>query len=102
MQKFTLFDCSTEDLKTNILLGWMRRMITQSVGTFKRIAAYLLLATIPMMLLFTTGCGSKPQEVTNDPAFGNFVSVVGTWKTKVPLRLVEIEKELYLVYGGQA
>jgi len=77
-------------------------MITQSVGTFKRINAYLLLATIPMMLLFTTGCGSKPQEVTNDPAFGNFVSVVGTWNTKVPLRLVEIEKKLYLVYGDQA
>src|SRR5687768_9864962 len=44
-----------------------------------------------------------PKDVTNDPAFGDFTSVVGTWKTKVPLRLVEIEfrgdKKLYLVYG---
>jgi hypothetical protein len=46
-----------------------------------------------------------PKDVTNDPAFGDFTSVVGTWKTKVPLRLVEIEfrgdKKLYLVYGDQ-
>jgi hypothetical protein len=80
----------------------MRRMIIQSIATFKRMLACSLLAAIPMMLLFTTGCGSKPQDVTNDPAFGNFASVVGPWKTKVPLRLVETEKELYLVYGDQA
>src|SRR5437016_5930684 len=55
-----------------------------------------------LLLLFFTGCGSKPKNVTNDPAFGNFASIVGTWKTKVPLRLVEIEKKLYLVYGDQS
>jgi hypothetical protein len=41
------------------------------------------------------------KDVTNDPAFGDFPSVVGTWRTKIPLRLVEIDKnkKLYLVYG---
>jgi len=72
------------------------------VGKFKRIFAHPLLAALPLLLLFTAGCGSKPQDVTNDPAFGNFVSVVGGWKTKVPLRLVDIEQKLYLVYGDQA
>jgi hypothetical protein len=60
-----------------------------------------VLAPIPLLFLFTAGCGSKPQDVTNDPAFGNFASVVGTWKTKVPLRLLQIQKEMYLVYGDQ-
>jgi hypothetical protein len=68
----------------------------------KRIAAHPLLAAVPLLLFFIAGCGSKPQDVTNDPAFGNFSSVVGTWKTKVPLRLVEIKNELYLINGDQA
>lgn len=55
-----------------------------------------------LLLLSFTGCGSKPKDVTNDPSFGNFASVVGTWKTKVPLRLVEIQKQLYLVHGDQS
>jgi hypothetical protein len=58
-------------------------------------------ALVLLVLLSSTGCGSKPKDVTNDPAFGNFASIVGPWKTKVPLRLVEIEKKLYLVYGDQ-
>lgn len=77
-------------------------MNTEFVSKCKSIVTRPLLVAIAMLLLFGTGCGSKPQDVTNDSAFGNFASVVGTWKTKVPLRLVEIEKALYLVYGDQA
>ena len=84
------------------MLAAMSRMITQSIGIFQKIVVYPLLAAIPMMLFFTSGCGSKPQDVTNDTGFGNFASVVGSWKTKVPLRFVEMEKKLYLVYGDQA
>jgi hypothetical protein len=39
--------------------------------------------------LFSAGCAVKPQDVTHDPSFGNFQAVLGTWKSKVPLRLVQ-------------
>jgi hypothetical protein len=39
------------------------------------------------------------ERWTNDPSYGNFGAVIGTWKTKVPLRLVDIKERLYLVYG---
>src|SRR5690349_4788584 len=61
-----------------------------------------LVAAIPLLLLLSRGCGSKLQDVTSDPAFGNFKAVVGAWKTKIPLRLVEIEKKLYLVSGDKS
>lgn len=35
-------------------------------------------------------------DVTNDPSYGNFSSVVGTWKTKTPFTLTIIDKELRL------
>jgi hypothetical protein len=59
----------------------------------------ILLSVIAFGFALSAGCGQPPKDVTADPAFGNFESVVGTWKTKVPLRLVEIRKQLYLVYG---
>ena len=37
------------------------------------------------------------QDVTNDPAFGNFAPVIGTWKSKVPLRLYKDGSTLYLM-----
>src|SRR5436853_7571425 len=81
----------------------MNRMPAQRVlSTFERMIVHPLVAAIPLLLLLSGGCGSKPQDVTNDPAFGNFASVVGTWKTKVPLRLVEIEKKPYLLCDDQA
>jgi hypothetical protein len=59
----------------------------------------ILLSTIVFAFALSAGCDQPPKDVTTDPAFGNFESVVGTWKTKVPLRLVEIRKQLYLFYG---
>src|SRR5690349_7114924 len=48
------------------------------------------------LVCFATGC-SRPQDVTNDPSYGNFKVAVGTWKSKVPLILCELDKRLYLV-----
>jgi hypothetical protein len=39
-------------------------------------------------LLLSVGC-SKPQDVTHDPAYGKFGAVMGTWKTKAPMQLLE-------------
>ena len=61
----------------------------------------LPLAVVSLALALATGCDSGPKDVTSDPAFGDFKSVVGAWQTRVPLRLVEIGKELYLVFGDQ-
>ena len=68
----------------------------------KKISTNKVLVATVALLLLTAVCGSKPKDVTNDPDFGDFKSVVGTWKTKVPLRLVEIEKKLYLDKAGQS
>jgi hypothetical protein len=42
------------------------------------------------------GC-SKPKDVTKDPSYGNFTNAVGTWKTKIPLSLQEMDKRIYLL-----
>jgi len=65
----------------------------------------LFLCAPALLLVFSVGC-TKTSDVTNDPNFGKFKSVVGVWKTKFPLHLVEIEKKLYLstdleIYSGQ-
>ena len=49
-----------------------------------------------LLILLVPGC-SKPQDVTNDPKYGNFKTAVGTWKNKVPLTLREQDKRLYLL-----
>ena len=82
--------CSSETRVRTVIAIWLASIRSR------------VLAPVALLLLFTAGCGSKPQDVTNDPAFGNFASVVGTWRTKVPVRLVEIQKEMYLVYGDQS
>jgi hypothetical protein len=56
----------------------------------------LLIAT----LLPSAGCGSAPQDVTRDPAYGNFGAVMGTWKTKAPIQLVECS-EVNIVGGDR-
>ena len=68
------------------------------LGLRHRILAHAL--CFALAFTFTSGC-SKPKDVTNDLGFGNFNSVLGIWKTKVPLRLVETEKTTYLIYGEQ-
>ena len=57
----------------------------------------LLAISLGILVLPVPGCGPRDQDVTNDPAFGDFRSVVGIWRAKVPLRLVERDKMLYLV-----
>lgn len=80
----------------------MIRMIAQPTSsTLGRVRTLVMLLAFPLLILPIAGCDSKPQDVTNDPAFGNFSSVVGTWKTKVPMRLVEIQKKLYLLLGDR-
>ncbi len=69
---------------------------------------------IPRLVMFASifglasisgGCKDQKTDVTKDSSYGNFSSVVGTWKTKVPLYLLEIDKTLYLdtrsaLFGG--
>jgi hypothetical protein len=56
-------------------------------------------------LLLSVGC-SKPQDVTHDPAYGKFGAIMGTWKTKAPIQLVECSEvniagdNRFLVLGG--
>ena len=68
----------------------------------------IVAVALSLAVLLSLGCDSKSRgsgvkDVKNDPAFGDFTSVVGMWKTKTPLRLVEIEfrgdKILCLVNG---
>jgi hypothetical protein len=47
-------------------------------------------------------CDTGWTDVTRDPSFGDFAPVMGSWKTKVPLRLVEIKNDLHLVWGEAA
>ncbi|HVU28202.1 MAG TPA: hypothetical protein VHG71_10775 [Verrucomicrobiae bacterium] len=68
----------------------------------KALTTIIILAFLFAALILATTLGDKTKDVTADPNFGDFKSVVGTWKTKIPLRLVEIQKELHLVYGDQA
>lgn len=37
------------------------------------------------------------QDVTNDPSFGQFAPLLGTWKNKVPLQIGEIQGKPHLV-----
>lgn len=46
------------------------------------------------VVLALTGCDTSgvkygDRDVSNDPTYGNFSAVVGTWKSKVPLYLVK-------------
>ena len=43
--------------------------------------------------LLLVGCSGKRQDVTHDPAFGNFGAVMGTWKAKAPMQLVQVPVE---------
>jgi hypothetical protein len=54
-------------------------------------------------LLLAMGCGGDfgTKDVTNDPAYGDFRNVVGTWETKSPLWLKESKNTLYLETSGE-
>ena len=50
-----------------------------------------------MLAVTLAGCGDVgTSDVTNDPAYGSFVDVVGIWRTKAPLWLKRINNKLYL------
>ena len=51
-----------------------------------RFGLWVLLIAV---LLLSTGCAVKPRDVTHDPSFGNFGAIIGTWKCKAPLRLMQ-------------
>src|SRR5438045_9549434 len=55
---------------------------------------------IIIIALLVTGC-SRVEDVTSNPAYGNFSDVTGTWKTKIPMRLAEIEGRLLILSGPQ-
>jgi hypothetical protein len=40
--------------------------------------------------------GVTVTDVTNAPSYGNFATVVGTWKTKSQLTLMDIDGKMYL------
>ena len=48
------------------------------------------------LALLCGGC-TKTKDVTSDPTYGSFSCVVGTWKAKSQMRVVEISNELFLV-----
>lgn len=59
---------------------------------------------LPLLLLLgflTFASGGCKKDVTNNPYYNNFSAVVGTWKTKTPLLLVEIDKQLYLCASNE-
>jgi len=49
--------------------------------------------------LLAIWCDTGWTDVTHDPSFVNFAAVIDTWKSKIPLRLVEIKNDLHLVLG---
>ena len=65
--------------------------------------ALVALAALPWLLLWFLAARRDTgwTDVTHDPSFGNFAAVIGTWKSKVPLRLVEIKDDLHVVWGDQ-
>ena len=54
-------------------------------------AAFLI--ALGLLTLMLVGCGHT--DVTNDPAYG-FSGIVGTWKTKTTLWLMQQDKELFI------
>jgi hypothetical protein len=63
-----------------------------------RVVMYIF--SMGLLLLTMARCDSGYHDVTHDPQFGDFRPVIGKWKSKIPLRLVEISgKHLYLVIG---
>jgi hypothetical protein len=69
------------------------------------IPRHALLAISCSLALMCFGCrdtvGTKTKDVTYDPAYGNFSAVVGTWRTKSQLTLMEIDDVLYLSTTGE-
>jgi hypothetical protein len=63
---------------------------------WNRIWRFSLVAALFSLAFAIAGCKDSKTDVTNDNSHGNFSSVVGTWKTKAPLTLKEIDKKLYL------
>lgn len=54
---------------------------------------------ISLMTLGTLNTGCKnalEKDVTNDPKYGDFFAVVGKWKAKTPLKIIEVNKHLHL------
>ena len=61
-----------------------------------RMTRLLLFAGLFGAVLASAGCKDSKTDVTNNTSYGDFSSVVGTWKSKVPLYLFEIDKKLYV------
>lgn len=56
-----------------------------------------LLVVGMLAMLASCGCNRPPRDVTHDKDFGDFAAVVGDWRLRVPLRLVESKGDLYVV-----
>jgi hypothetical protein len=66
-----------------------------SLNQLRAIATAKSFAVICVLLFLMTGCRQK-TDVTRDPTYGDFLVIVGTWKTKVPLKLVKYDELLFL------
>jgi hypothetical protein len=73
----------------------LTRLILFIVIGFFAVQAFVWLVFMIAAISRDTG----NQDVTRDPSFGSFAAVVGNWKSKVPLRLIEIKHVLYLDCG---
>jgi hypothetical protein len=76
-------------------------MIISDLSPFRSLnfsSRSLFFAVLFGFALVSAGCKDfvGKKDVTNDSAYGNFSSVVGTWKSKIPLWLIEDDKTLYL------
>jgi hypothetical protein len=70
----------------------------------RHIVRVITMAMLAVLLgICLSGCDGKPQDVAADPAYGDFSKILGVWRTKVPMRLVELgnEKVLYILAGPQ-
>jgi hypothetical protein len=69
--------------KTSTLLNPLRTAFTGK-----------LFAALCALVFVITGCSKT--DVTRDPNYGDFLAIVGIWKTKVPLKLYKYNEEYYL------
>lgn len=68
------------------------------------IAGLVLLQLIGWVILMLVAMSADTafKDVSNDPAFGKFAPVVGTWKSKVPLKLIDVRGQFILIEPNHA
>src|SRR5690348_16446720 len=71
----------------------LKPLISRPLGELPAVVIVLLACLTALMV---TGC---KRDVTNDPSYG-FSAVGGTWKTKVPITLVDVIQHSHTSTSG--